>query len=519
MTARPFFTRLSSSAWAAIAFLVLAISLSSDSLDMMEAQTWAYARQPTFSGFCHVLASDHTHVAQMPLGMFSFWSWSRAFGTGELAMRSLNLLWAALALAALARIGRQLSISWLPALFAIQPFVYYYMDYARSPLMQMAGGALILTGALGYIRHDTLDSAGGVLLCLGAILLSGASMFGMVPVAAVVIGLSAQGIWLRLHLPRGQKVIAFTTAVLMAALATYYILTLLRGAGGARLWNVSPANIAFAVYEFMGGQGLGPGRQDLRMIMKGLASAKELIPFLPGLLLLTASYVLIFAAAFKSWMTRESSSTLAPGAAQTMKGGGPTRSITLIQPWLMGFGVPILSAILLYILSTATGTSFWGRDLAGAFPFWILSLGITIQWSRQGLWRKYGRFAARAVVLLLLTSAFLIRFAPWHTHDDYRSAAAEAARVSAAGGIVWWGADRWGAIYYGVPFAKTITGAPGEIQFSMNRSEPGLPDAIVLSRPDIFDVHGEAFRLIKSGCYQKTRSPQAFEIWEKSLGR
>ncbi len=486
----------------------------------MEAQTWAYARQSTFSGFCHVLASDHTPVAQMPLGMFSFWTWSRAFGTGEFAMRSLNLLWAAIALAALARIGRQLSIPWLPALFAIQPFVFYYMDYARSPFMQIAGGTLILTGALGYmVRRDTPDAAGGVLLCLGAILLSGASVFGMVPVAAVVIGLSAHGIWQRIHLPRWEKVIAFTTAIFMAGLATYYILTFLRESGGSCLWSVSLANIAFVVYEFMGFQGLGPGRQDLRAIMKGFVSSKELLPFLPGLLLLAASYVLIFAATFKSWMTRESIRPIVSGAAPMQRASTSTRSIALIQPWIMGFGVPLLSAILLYILSTATSTPFWGRDLAGAFPFWILGLGITIHWARQGLWRMSGRRSAIAVFVLLLTSSLLIRFAPWHKHDDYRGAAVQAERISAKGRIVWWVADRSAASFYGLPLSENPSGEPGEIQFAMNRSEPGFPDAIILSRRDIFDSFGVALRLIECGSYQKTQSLQAFDIWERPTTR
>lgn len=519
MPIRPFALRLPSSAWAAIAFLLLLASLSSDSIDMMESQTWDYARHDTFPGFINELNNDSAPEAQMPLGMFSFWAWSRAFGTGELAMRSLNLLWAAMALAALARIGRQLSIPWLPALFAIQPFVWYYMDDARSPLMQMAGGALILTGALGYIRRNTPDSAGGILLCLGALLLSGASISGMVPVAAVVIGLSAHGIWQRPHLPRWGKAIAFATAMLLAALAAYYILTLLRKSGGGQLWSVSPANLAFALYEFMGFQGLGPGRQELRTIIKGLVSSKDLLPFLPGILLLAASYVLVFAAAFKSWMTREFTRPIGSGSGQIPPATGPARSLTLIEPWIMGFGVPLLSAVLLYILSTATSTPFWGRNLAGAFPFWILGLGITIHWARQGLWRKFGRQAAMAVVLILLTSSLLIRFAPWHKNDDYRGAAAEAVRISAAGGVVWWVADHSGAIYYGLPLAKTITGAPGEIQFSMNRSEPGSPDAIVLSRSDIFDSLGAAAGLIKSGRYQKTQSLQAFDVWEKPPAR
>ncbi|MFZ4773885.1 MAG: hypothetical protein ACOYM3_00885, partial [Terrimicrobiaceae bacterium] len=64
-------------------------------------------------------------------------------------------------------------------------------------------------------------------------------------------------------------------------------------------------------------------------------------------------------------------------------------------------------------------------------------------------------------------------------------------------------------------FPELPTGNPGEIQFAMNRSEPGSPDAIILSRCDIFDSQGLALSLIRSGAYKKSRSLQAFEIWEK----
>jgi hypothetical protein len=186
------------------------------------SQTWDYARHDTFAGFYRELHTDSAPEAQMPLGMFSFWAWSRWFGTGELAMRSLNLVWAAIALAALARVGRLLSIPWLPILFAIQPFVWYYMNYARSPLMQMAGGALMLAGALGYVRRINPDGLGGILLCLGAILLSGTSMFGIVPMVAVAVGLTGLGVWNRLHLPLKGKIIAFTTATIVAVFVAYW---------------------------------------------------------------------------------------------------------------------------------------------------------------------------------------------------------------------------------------------------------------------------------------------------------
>ncbi|MFZ4780230.1 MAG: hypothetical protein ACOYM3_33155 [Terrimicrobiaceae bacterium] len=102
-------------------------------------RTWDYARHDTFAGFSRELREDTSPESQMPLAMSSFWAWARIVGTGELAMRSLNLLWAGIALAALARAGRRLSIPWLPLLFTIQPFVRYCMNYARTPVMQMVG--------------------------------------------------------------------------------------------------------------------------------------------------------------------------------------------------------------------------------------------------------------------------------------------------------------------------------------------------------------------------------------------
>ena len=514
MPLRPFAPKLPASAWAVIAFLLLLVSLSNDSIDMMESQTWDYARHDTFAGFYRELHTDSAPESQMPLGMFSFWAWSRGFGTGELAMRSLNLVWAAIALAALARVGRLLSIPWLPILFAIQPFVWYYMNYARSPLMQMAGGALMLAGALGYVRRINPDSLGGILLCLGAILLSGTNMFGIVPMVAVAVGLTGLGVWNRLHLPLKGKILAFTTAIIVAVFVAYYLLIQLRGSGGSQLWTVSPANVLFAAFEYLGLQGLGPGRQELRAIMKGLVSSREILPFLPGLIVLCAAYLVIFGAAFKSWMTREPSR---PTSVSAIPPASPGRAFLLISPWMMGLGVPALSALLLYVLATASGMAFWGRHLAGAFPFWVLALGITIHWARQGIWRKTGRLAVLAVLLLLMCSSLLIRFAPWHKHDDYRRAVAEAVRISSGGGIVWWVADHSGGAYYGLPLAETITGAPGEIQFSMNRQEipEQLPAAIVLSRLDNFDTKGDVRRILAAGSYKKTRTLQTFEIWEK----
>ena len=510
---------ISPALWAVIGFALLLVSLSTDSIDMDEAQTWDYARLGTFSEFCHELKTDNNSESQMPLGMFSFWAWARIFGTSELGMRSLNLLWAGIALGALAQVGRQLSISWLPLLFAVQPFTWYCMNHARTPLMQMAGGALLLAGTLGYFQSRQHGRGSSVALCVGAVLLCGASMLGLIPLVAIVAGLFVHGILRKLLMPTSGKIALIFTLLILAALGIYYGTTLLRGAGGIKIWSVSPANILFVAYEFLGFQGLGPGRQELRAIMKGLASTRELLPFIPGLLVLLSAYFLILIVAFKSWMTRNIRTIQSPDNQTKKTETAHTQQSTkrLFPFWLMSIGVPVLSAGLLYALAAVVGFPFWGRHLAGAFPFWVLALAITIFWARQRIWRKEGRLAGSGTVILLLISSLLIRFAPWHKHDDYRGATAEALRISSGGGIIWWVADHSGGVYYGLPLADTFTGAPGEIQFSMNRSLTGTPGAVIISRPDNFDVPGTATRLIATGAYRKTQTLQSFEVWEKFI--
>lgn len=511
----------SPSTWAVLAFLLLLIPINRDSLDMLESQTWDYARHDSFPAFCNELRTDQNMEASMPLGMFSFWAWARVAGVGEGAMRSLNLLWAAVALAAFARAGRRLSLPWLPMLFAIQPFLWYYMNYSRTPVMQFAGGALLLAGVLDFLEPaapadppSSPNNGGGLLLCLGAILLSGASIHGLIPLTAVAAGLSVNGAWNWVQWRRKDKVVLFVTVGILALLGFYYILRLLHLGHGPELWRVSPVNAAFVAYEFLGFQGLGPGRQTLRAVMKGIASSRELLAFLPGLVLFATAYFAIFAAAMKSWLTREIPVSLSPGRVQK---ASPRAG--LLRAWAMGMGVPLLSVAFLFLLAVFEGFPFWGRHLAGAFPFWVVALAIILRWARQGLWRRSGRTGALGVVVILCFSSLLIRFAPLHRHDDYRGAAGEARKIAASGRTVWWVADHSGGVYYGVNLVGHAPAAPGEVEYAMNRScaPATLPDAIVISRPDNFDTHGTASRMVSGGAYTRTKSLQTFEVWEKCV--
>jgi len=489
---------------ALLGFCLLALTITSQSIDMDEAQTWDYARLSTLNEVFTELRNDPNSESQMPLGMVLTWAWARIFGTSEYALRSINLAWAAVALIAFAYIARRVAIRWLPLLFAIQPFLWYSMDHARTPVMQMAGGSLLLLATLDFLAFRGLRVRAAAALCLGAVFLCGASMLGVVPLAAVGAGLTVKLLYRRIVLPGSVKILLLVTAAMLAVLGAYYLSTLMRGAGGAKIWSVSPANALFAVYEFLGFQGLGPGRQHLREIMRGVVPASDLLPFLPGLFSLAAVYALLFFTALKSWFTRPFHHTV-------------RHYPSLIRAWLMGIGVASLSLLILFILAGVVGFPFWGRHMAGAFPFWVLALAITIRWARQGLWRTTARRITWALLLLLGVSSLLIRFAPQHRHDDYRSAATAATQLAATGHSVWWVADHSGGEYYGLLFDGTATD-PGSVTFAHNIADDrSRPQVIIISRPENFDAFGTASNILRTGIYSRSHSFAAFEVWERRL--
>ena len=200
-------------------------------------------------------------------------------------------------------------------------------------------------------------------------------------------------------------------------------------------------------------------------------------------------------------------------------------------------------------LPSMTATFLNATTADGYNPYRVFRHGIDWEkpdpgnpWSNIGYWGDHqiiyllklleageahepGRLAGLGLPVLLLLSSLLIRFAPVHRHDDYRGAAVEAERLAGRGHTVWWVADYSGGAYYGLPLSQISPSHPpasprsatGEILFASNQSSTprNFPDAILLSRPDNFDRSGTATRILAAGGYTKTRSLQAFDLWER----
>ncbi len=65
-------------------------------------------------------------------------------------MRAGNLLWGALALGAMYRVGRRLKLPWLPLLLAIQPYFWFYMNEARPYALEIACGSWLLAALVEF---------------------------------------------------------------------------------------------------------------------------------------------------------------------------------------------------------------------------------------------------------------------------------------------------------------------------------------------------------------------------------
>lgn len=491
---------------ALLGFLLLLGSLSSQSIDLEEAQTWECLKAKTAGDFFMYFASHPRSGAEMLPGLFCSWGWTRFAGLSEVGMRGVNLLWAGVSLLALARVGRLVSIAWLPLFFAVQPFLWYAMDKSQNTAMQMAGGSLLLLGVVTVLACKQFSGMGVFYLGVGMIVLCGASLLGLLVVVAVSIGLFLHRLWGRMEMTRTARMWIFLTLGVLVLLAGYWLAVLWRGEGPLKLWPVTPLNLAYILYELLGFQGLGPGKLSLQMIAAGDLGAARALPYLPGLFLMAIAYGAVFLSAYKGWLTRPFERIPAPHP--------------YLHSWFAGLGVPVFTLVLAFLFSVATGFVFWGRHLVGAFPFWVLALAFTMQWSRQGLWRKAGRMGCVALCILLVVSSLLVRFAPHQHHEDYRSAVLEAKERVAKGHVIWWFADRSAAAYYGLAMVEPSEPLmEGGAVFMANQSEPAsdVADTIFLSRSENYDRAGLAKRRVQSMEPSGEPTIHGFQIWTANL--
>jgi hypothetical protein len=484
-------------------FAVIAIALisampSTDSVWTDEAQTYHYAKQPSFEAWRSELVSAKESETLMPVGMFVPWVAAKVLGTSEWSMRAINILWAILALVPLLLISKQLSLPWLPILFLVQPFLWFYSNEARPYTLQIAEGSWLLLSLIRYIELGERGIRWIWCFVLSGVLLCATSLLGVIPFfAALVVGIAvlvnrgirpARAAWIPL-------VLAVPPLLL---LGRYYLSALHRGAGASRVWPVNASNVAFAFYELLGFTGLGPGRVALRGAAAGGHGGgimANLAPYLPAMIALFILYCVI-SVGYLHYLRNKK------------------QALYLLVP----SGVVVISFVGLAILAAAAHFPFWGRHLAPVFPAIVLIAAVSL--SSIGFRQLAISGLAATLCLLLLASSLQLRYADRHAKDDYRGATNRAAAALSSGKRVWWFADVWASRYYGLdvtikdPQASGLPIRPDDFSGRYQQLPP--PDLIVLSKPDIYDQDSSLRAFIQRAGYHQSGHVQAFQFFEKS---
>lgn len=480
--------------WLALSLGLLAFSVTGESLWIDEARTYRFSALSGFADLVQSVAGTPNSEAQMPGYLLAAWISDKLIGPTEWAMRAQNYLWGALGLFFFWRSAGRWRMPWMVVLFALHPFLWFYMDEARPYAMQIGLGAWMLDLLLRLERGGALSA--GVALEWGsmACLLCGASMLGVIPLGFAVLA----ALWLAwsggICPSRGAWWIFGIFFMLLAGMGAYYLTTLLRGAGG--IVTETPAwawsNLAFAGYEFLGLSGMGPGRADLReMVQSGWGNLPgQMLPWVPGFVVLSAGWLACLAGGI-------------PG------GGGSNRRAGLVILSVVGAGL-----LLLLVASRMASFPFWGRHISALLApvLFLAVLGVD-----SGRVSKIRWNMARAGGVLLLCglawSTAQIRFSPRHQKDDYPSALSLAREYVEGGRTVCWVADTVVPAYYGFD----VVHAPG-FGYLHNPGPDGLPavppDVFFVSRPRDFDRNGTIRDYIRSHPYRlEDPSPLHFQVW------
>jgi len=474
-----------------IVCLLGTIMISPESFWVDECTTARYSQITSLARFCEALWQERGSEAQMPLYMLSVWVWGRFVPAQEWALRVSNIAWLGLLLAGCHYIARSPRFRLLPVLIVVQPFLWKYVNEFRPYAMQMSF-AVWQIAALLDIYEDRNRTGRAAIWVFASWCVCASHMLGVVQTTLTALVIVAIHVYRRQLPSRGEWYLLSAGIAAFALLGGYFLRTLMAGAGGARLWTLSPANLGFALYELVGMNGLGPSPLLLRNA--ALAGGKEVLAILRPFLVQIFLFCMVLGV------------LVLLGARY------------LIQHREMRNRVVLLGAILgcglvgIYILAAFVRWPFWGRHLASFFPTYILLLNCL----SAPLWLLYrGRFLVVAALLLSAYSSLNLRFSPRLAKEDYRQAASYARNMTGSGASVWWIAYKAAGEFYGIDFStrqdiRTIQDLHGE------DLAIAPPARVILNRPDAFDPEGKVRRFLNTHKYIKEPDTiTGFTVWKK----
>lgn len=487
--------------WLLLSLCLLPLIISNDSLWLDEGDTAMYAREPDFSAWTQRLLHDGQADCQMPLAMLGAWVGGKILGTQEWQLRAVNLVWGALAVLAMYRVGRRLQMPWLPALLVIQPYFWFYLNEARPYASQLGCGAWLLAALVEFYFARGQGTVWAWQLALAGFLVYCTSLLGVLPVAATVAAMGFMA-W-REHWRPTRRAVWILVGGLAACvpLAIYYLTTLLRGAKGSQMWAVDLKFVAYVFYELAGMGGIGLSGPEIRTLARSPNIAHELMERLPQLALPLLLGLLLAVVVIL-------------GLRRCWQVGGRTLLLGLVL-------VPLLTAGVFVAMSLGMQKAFWARHYAPVFPFFVAVLGLAFAGLISGS-SRWIRLLPLTICLILVAGSLRFRFAESLQKENYRAASAVAKRALEERQNVWWVAGGYSGSYYGVPLAdkKPETGKVFLVWLpAVDLAALPLPDMIIMSKPDVHDSSGNVRKIISENHFAPAATYQGFTLWTNVVAR
>ncbi len=144
---------------------------TNQSLWIDEGFSLSYADEPTAAALTNRILTSLGGEPLMPLGMLSIWAGSKVFGRSELGLRAASVLWAAVAVFLMWRIGLLVGMPWLATVFSCHAFLWYYASEARPYAMTIAMATGLLYSLVAVVSPAGNQHRGArALLFFGALL-------------------------------------------------------------------------------------------------------------------------------------------------------------------------------------------------------------------------------------------------------------------------------------------------------------------------------------------------------------
>jgi hypothetical protein len=474
---------------------------STQSFWVDEAVDAMYAMQGSFEELITLLSIDPKSQAQMPLGMLTIWAWAKCFGTSEFALRSINMVWVALSLFLLIRIGKQTGSRMLWLAILVHPFIWYYANEARPYAMQIALGTWVIERMIHAINQQQPQAIIGLLIA--SVPFAATSIIHYIPLSiiAIVITAYAWPVW-RQHLGQVIKYGLFACLVHLP-LVIYYLSTLTRGVGGQKggTDSVGITTLGFTAYEISGIFAFGPDRQEIRerSLESGLPAVLEIFsPFWPLLLFICLITTFVFVIGFRQLM------------------GKPAARIF----WACAIiftGTVLITAI----AASLKHSVLWARHLSGVFPCLLLLLALPIaqlfaaSTSPKNNSSEMLKLLAMLCIAAFLGASFRVRFATAFSKVDNRSAAHFAiANLDQYRTVFWPGIDRAGI--HDLLQHPTLTKGKLITRPEIVLNDQVLPDVAIIGRVGAEIPRIKIYsQLERAGLRPRTTgNPRGLEIWE-----